>query len=148
MISVDPRNLVGGLFVSLVGGAFAMSARTLPEGPPGQIGPGFFPFAVGLIAVGLGLVVMATALRKTSIFPRVPLRPILGIFAAVLVFGVLIRTTGLVPALFATTAVSAAGSDKSRLMPVLALSVAVAFGCWLVFIVMLGLPISPFRSPF
>lgn len=148
MIPVNRRDLLAGVVVALVGGAFFLAARSLPAGPSGQIGPGFVPSAVGLMTVGLGLAIAARAFGRSVALPRVALRPVLAIFASVAVFGLLIRTTGLAPALVGTTIVSTLGSPKNRPVPTVALALSVAIGCTLIFIVALGLPFDAVRSPF
>lgn len=148
MIQVDQRDLVGGLVVALVGGAFFIGSRGLPEGPPGQIGPAFVPGAVGLIAVAIGVLIAARAFRAAVLFPRIEPRPVLAIFGAVAAFGLLVTSAGLVPALLATSVIAAAGSVKSRPRSVALLALAVAAGCWLIFVVALGLPVAAFRVPF
>ena len=148
MRSVDLRDLVGGLVVAAVGGAFAIAATEFPPGRAGQIGPGFVPTAVGLITVGLGLLIAGRAFLRTGPLPRPALRPVLAVFAAVAVFGLLVQTTGLGPAVMGTTAVAASGSAISRPLPVAILAIFVAIGCWLVFIAGLGLPVDFFRNPF
>lgn len=145
---MDKRDLVGGIAVASVGGAFFLGARGLPVGPPGQIGPGFVPSAVGLIAVALGFIIAARAFRASHPFPSVERRPVLAVFAAVAVFGLLVNSAGLAPAVMATTAVAATGSAKSRPLSVAALALAVAVACSVIFIFALGLPVQAFRNPF
>lgn len=144
----DLRDLLAGAAVALLGAVFFFSARGLPDGPPGQIGPGFVPMAVGLIAVGLGLVIAARSLNRPGALPKVAVRPVLAIFLAVAVFGLLIRSTGLAPALTATTIIAAIGSPKSQPVKVVTLALCVAVGSCLLFIVLLGLPFDAFRNPF
>ncbi len=148
MISVDLRDLVGGIAVAMVGGAFFLAARNLPEAPAGQIGPGFVPAAVGLVALGLGLIIALRAFRTSARFPDVELRPVFAVFAAVATFGLLVKSTGLAPALIGTTTIAAMGSARSRPLAVAGLAIAVAIGCWLIFIVALGLPVQALRNPF
>lgn len=147
MHSIDWRDLLGGLLVAAVGGAFALSASSLPPGDPGTVGPGYVPIAVGLIAVALGVVIAARSFLRSSPSLKIPLRPVLAVFAAVAVFAVLIGSTGLLPTLMATIVVSALGSRDSKPLTVLLLAITVSLACWLVFVVGLGLPIPVIRSP-
>lgn len=148
MRSVDVRDLVGGLAVAAVGAAFALRAQSFPAGPPGQVGPAYVPTAVGLIAMGLGLVIAARGLMGAHPLPQVSPRPALAIFATVMVFAMLIRPAGLVPTLIASIAVASSGSSNSRPLLVAVLSTSVATACWLVFVVALGLPIPAFGTWF
>lgn len=148
MDSVDWRDLLAGAVVALVGIVFFVSARSLPEGAPGQIGPGFVPAAVGLITVGLGLAIAALSLGRSGSMPRIALRPVLAIFASVAVFGLLIRSTGLAPALTVTATVAAFGSEKGRPLQALVLALSVAIASSVVFVSLLGLPFDVFRNPF
>lgn len=148
IISVDQRDLLAGVLVAVVGGIFFFGARDLPEGAPGRIGPGFVPSAVSLIAIGIGLAIAVKAFGRSGAIPRFEIRPVLSVFASVAVFGLLIRSTGLAPALIGTTLVAAIGSYWSRVLHVIALALSVALGCSLIFIVLLGLPFDAYRSPF
>lgn len=148
MRSIDFRDLVGGLLVAGTGAAFAISASSIPNWDPGSIGPGYVPMVVGIIAIVLGLTIAGKSFFIGHMVPIVSLRPALAIFAAVIVFALMIRSTGFIPTLFAVVCVAALGSAKSRLLPVLMLAAAVAVGCWLIFLVGLGLPIDVIRSPF
>jgi len=148
MKSVDLRDLLGGLLVASVGGAFAVAAQSFPAGGPGQVGPAYVPTATGLIAVGLGLLIAAKSLISAGSIPKVRIRPVLAVFASVAAFAFLIRSTGLLPALFVTVIVASIGSPLSRPIQMVPLAAAVAVGCWLVFVVALGLPFAAFTVPF
>lgn len=148
MGAVDWRDLLAGVVVATVGAGFVLSARGLPDGASGQIGPGFVPSAVGLIAVGLGVIIAARSLGRAGSLPRLEVRPVLAIFASVAVFGLLIRSLGLAPALVATVIVAAFGSDKGRPAQTLALALSVAVASSVIFVALLGLPFDLYRSPF
>ncbi|POF27913.1 tripartite tricarboxylate transporter TctB family protein [Roseibium marinum] len=148
MKSVDQRDLVGGLLVAVVGGAFAVAATGLPKAEPGMVGPAYVPMATGIIAIILGLIISGKAFLGARPIPRINIRPVLAIFAATAVFALLIRNVGFVPTIFAVVAVAASGSPKSRPLPVLYIAGTVSLACWLIFIVGLGLPIDVVRSPF
>lgn len=148
MRSVDVRDVLAGAVVALVGAVFALSARGLPDGAPGQIGPGFVPTAVGIIAVVLGLAIAARGLGRHGRLPRIEMRPVLAIFASVAAFGLLIRAAGLAPALVATAAVASLGSENGRFPHILALALSVALASSIVFVVLLGLPFDIVRNPF
>lgn len=148
MISVDLRDLIGGTAISAIGGAFWLGARGLPQGSPGQIGPGFVPSAVGLITVVLGIILVLRALRTSASFPKIEPRPVIAVFASVGAFGILIGLAGLIPALIATSAIAATGSPKSHPLTVTALAIAVSLACWIIFILALGLPMQAIRNPF
>ncbi len=147
MKSMDVRDFVGGLMVAAVGAAFALAAQSLPSGPPNQVGPAYVPTAVGLIAVGLGLLISGRAFLVSNPFPRPNLRPVIAIFATVAVFGLMIKSTGLIPTLITCVIVASLGSPKTRPIPILLVALGVGIGCWLIFIVALGLPIAAIRNP-
>ncbi len=91
--------LAGLLFVSI--GAFAFfAARDYPVGTLGEMGPGYFPRALGGLLVLIGGVVLLRGLRS--------LQPVQGrwdwgalalLTVAMLAFGAAIERIGLVPAL-------------------------------------------------
>lgn len=161
MARIDPANLIGGVLVMGIGGAFAWGATGLPMGGGRVLGPGYFPLATGLLTAGLGLVIALGAVipglrpgargpgqgADAIRLPAMPWRPMVAVLGAIAVFGLLIGRAGLVPAVLAAVAIAALGSPRNRPLAALVLAVATALACWLLFVIALGLPIRAFRNP-
>lgn len=144
MPRMDPVELLSGLAVIAVGAFFYFGALDYRMGTVVRMGPGFVPHWLGAISMGLGVLVLLTGLRRTGTLPRIAWRATLAIAASILAFALLLPRVGLVPAVFATAAVSMLGNPEARPPQILVVSAAIALLCWTVFILMLGLPIVAF----
>lgn len=143
--------LAGGVFVVL-GLAFAIGALEYNVGTPLRMGPGYFPLALGLLLVALGIAVgikgfLAGAGDELG---GVQWRAILLITAGVLFFGLTIRGLGAALALFGAVLLAALARSQTRLHEVVlialgltALSVVLFIG-----ILQLRLPLTGPWLPF
>src|SRR3546814_5940075 len=105
--------LAGGFFIA-VGAAFAAyAAITLDMGTSSRMGSGYFPVMLGLIMVGLGLAIVLTAERVEIETARpLPLRAIIALTLAPIVFGLTVRGLGLVAAHMLFLATVTTGSSR------------------------------------
>ncbi len=88
---------VGGLYV-LAGGVITLAAAGYPRGTPAEMGPGFFPFWLGVVLVGLGLLVLVRSLLERG--EKIPLeswdlRSLVWMVGATVVFAVALKPLGL-----------------------------------------------------
>jgi len=149
-----PRNFWGGVLFIVLGLLFAMIARGVPGlsfmpgysmGTPARMGPGFFPFYLGVILTLLGAVI---AMGGFKVHPNDPgkvdkfhWKPIFWVLASIVVFGLVLKIVGmLIAGLFLVIGASF-GSHDFRLKPVLILGIALVIFCALVFVWGLKLPI-------
>ena len=108
--------LAGGIFI-VFGLAFATGSLAYDLGTPLRMGPGYVPFALGLIQVGLGILVIAKGFIAGEGEPMatVDWRAVAFITAGILFFGLTVRGLGVVGALFGASLLSAlARSQTSR----------------------------------
>ena len=85
----------GVLFIAM-GIAFMVLARQYRFGTPARMGPGFFPTILGGILAALGLTLSIPALlRDGDPLPRLRLRPMVTILAAIVVFALLLQPLGI-----------------------------------------------------
>ena len=138
----NPRDFWAGVMFVVVGALFAGIAYTYKLGTAARMGPGFFPFWLGLILVILGVAVaiggMRTAGEKVEKFNWIPIMWVLG---SIVVFGLLFKITGMLIAGLLLVIGSSLGGDKFILRDVLLLAVGLTVFCALVFVVGLKLPI-------
>jgi hypothetical protein len=148
MHHLDIRDLIGGTLLIALGVFVASYAGHAYEiGVPGRMGPGFFPVGLGVILAGLGLIIMLLAFRRTVHVlqpPRLSLRALVAVPAAIAAFALLVGTAGLVPATIAVTFIAACAERSIRLRRTLLLAVSLSGLVWLIFTVGLQLNLPAF----
>jgi uncharacterized membrane protein len=132
--------LLTGLFVGLGGFVLLYGAR-YPMGSAVRMGPGYFPTVLGGLMVLFGLYILTNGLRSgEKIEGSWPLRALIVLPLALVLFGVLIERAGFVPALLVLIFGSALAGTEFRLIEVLIFSVLLTALCAIVFVWALGLP--------
>jgi hypothetical protein len=150
-----PKDFWGGVLFAVIGLAFAVIARGVPGlpfipgytmGTPARMGPGFFPFWLGMILVGLGVFVAAMGVRKAKAGEKAELEkfhwgPILYVLVAIVLFGVLLKPVGMLLSGMALIVVASFGSHEFKWREIIGLGVFLVIFTALVFVVGLKLPI-------
>jgi hypothetical protein len=150
------KNFWGGVLFAVIGAAFALIARGLKlgdttllagyaMGSPARMGPGFFPFWLGMILFALGLLIAFSGFKPVpndhgKIEPF-HWRPIFLVLGAVCLFGVMLKATGVLIAGFVLVLVASFGSKEFKLKPTIILGVCLTIFCAMVFVWGLKLPI-------
>lgn len=142
----NPRDFFAGL-IFLFFGVFAVTlSRDYSMGSAMRMGPGYFPFVLGVILALLGFAICARSLALRAHVNEghgiegVDPRALLLVLAAVAAFATTIETAGIVIAATLVLVIGAAASRESRYREVIALTlllVALTVG---VFVYGLGLP--------
>jgi hypothetical protein len=138
-----PRDFWSGLIFGLVGLATVYFGRESSMGTATKMGPGYFPTVLGMLLalIGLALVVRAFITAGERI-PRFALQPLVLVLGATLVFGLMIRGAGILVSVIALVLISAAASRVVVWRGAVALAVGLAGVSAIVFVKLLGLPIS------
>ena len=113
----NPRDLMAGLAFMAVGAAIAMKARAYNIGTPSNSGAGFFPFYLGLILAGIGLIVAVIAiLDRRSAREAMGFHPraFLWVLGPVILFGAMLMQGGLVLSAFVAVLLSSFASRQFR----------------------------------
>ena len=148
MSRMDPAELVSGALIFAIGAFFFLGAAEYPMGTMGRMGPGFVPRSLGAIGMGLGLIVATAAFRLPGRLPRVSWRALVTILSSIAVFGLFLPRVGLVVSVLLTSAVSMLANPEATPRMIAVVSVSLAVFCWLLFIVLLGLPFRAFDWSF
>lgn len=113
----NQKDFAAGLLYMLFGAAFSIGALNYKLGDPARMGPGFFPFWIGILLVVVGAVTLALAFRKDAAMEGIK-KPQLGtmawILGAVVLFGLLLQAMGLVVSLVVLILVSSMASHEFR----------------------------------
>ena len=143
--SFDTTNAVCGLVFIGAGLFFAVQSRGLEMGTAFRMGPGYFPLALALVLIVLGLIVVVQATRVAG----EPLGPIAWrgmafILPAPVFFGLTVRGLGFVPSIFLTCLIAAFASTRMKPLAAIILSAGVTLFSVVVFSYALGLPFQRF----
>ena len=134
-----PKDLLAGLIFVAFGLAVFFKAHDYEMGSALDMGPGYFPAAVALVLVGLGLLAIVRGLNRKTPDPISPhrLEPLVLVFLSVLAFSLLIEKAGLLIASAALIGISCFRRLRSNPLEVLLIYVvltgfsALVFGLWL-----------------
>jgi len=140
----NPRDFWAGVMFLAIGGMFAGIAFTYKLGTAARMGPGFFPFFLGLILAGFGIAILITALRPKNAGPTVDKfhwGPIFWVLMPIVVFGVMLKILGMIVMGFVVVIVSSIGHEEFKLKPTIWLALGLVIFCSLVFVGGLKLPI-------
>jgi hypothetical protein len=147
---VAGRDFLAGAVFLTCGGFFAVYAlNTLRLGTADEMGPGYFPLLAGGLLAFLGLVILIKGLVTAGGPPLgINLRGLALIAVAPILFGLLVRPFGMIPAL--VVALLAASFASRTVVPWQAAVTAAAVTalCVLVFRFALGLNLALVAWPF
>lgn len=148
MSARDYRDIVGGAGLFALGAFAAIhTASYLRIGTLTRMGPGMFPFALGVILLVLGLAILIPALLRRGAMPQVDVRPMITVLLSMLVFAVLVRPFGMVPAIVALTVISSRADNKLSPAGIAAVAGSLSVASVLIFRVGLGVPLPIFAWP-
>jgi phosphoglycerol transferase MdoB-like AlkP superfamily enzyme len=109
------------------------------------MGPGFFPFYLGVFLTLLGIMISMGGLKvhpdDRGKVEKFHWKPIFWVLASIVVFGLVLKIVGMLIAGLLLVIGASIGSHDFKLKPVLILAVALVIFCALVFVWGLKLPI-------
>ena len=141
----SPRDFCAGLIFLFFGALAAYIARDYPMGSAVRMGPGYFPYLLGILLALLGVVIcLKSLLVHGERIESASLRALLLVLGAIGVFAGVIESAGIVIATALLVGIGAAASPESRVREVavlIAFMLVLAVG---VFTYGLGLPFKIF----
>lgn len=112
---VNQKNFATGLLYIAIGAAFAVASSGYRMGTASTMGPGFFPFCLGVLMAVIGAVVLLGALRTDGEPQRLAawnMRALIAVLASVVLFAFALQWLGLVIAAAGLIAVSSLASRE------------------------------------
>ncbi len=109
------KDFASGLMFVLVGFGFSWVARGYSMGTAAKMGPGYFPFLLGLVLAVLGVLVLIGSLSskgEEDHLARWDLKTLLWILGSVVLFGLLLKPLGMVLSVFVLVLVSSMASHE------------------------------------
>jgi len=142
-VAQDKTFLSGAAF-AVVGALALWFDQDYRIGTAQAMGPGYFPFLIGLILIGLGLTNIVKSLRSHEFDPasQMALRPLAALAFGVVLFGLCIDRLGLIPAIFCLVVCAIFADPRYRLWEaviILAVSIGIAGA---LFVFGLNLPVA------
>jgi Tripartite tricarboxylate transporter TctB family len=144
----NPKDFWAGVMFAAIGIAFAVIVKYYgyPMGNASRMGPGFFPFYLGILLGLLGIAIIVESFA-TSGGPvgKFAWKPLLWILGAVVAFGLIAKIAGLAVSIVMLVAVASYGGHEFKLKEVLISGVVLAVFSVLVFVkgLKLSFPIWP-----
>ncbi|ERP96691.1 hypothetical protein Q669_27935 [Labrenzia sp. C1B10] len=136
----DYKDIISGLVVLLIGVFISVyAASSLRLGSLDDMGPGTFPFGVGILIAICGAAICVPGFSRSGTLPALPLFPCFIILGSIIVFSLVVQNFGFVPAIFLQVFLSGVASSKSRLKLSLLLSIGLCIAVYLIFRAGLGL---------
>lgn len=144
-MQVNKKDLGAGAIFILFGLGYGSTALTsLPIGSALNMGPGYFPVALSLVLLGLGLLIAGRGFIDTEDrlpFGDVPWRGIILLTAAVIFFATFVESLGMLPGVFISTFIATLANRHVKLAESLISSFCIAVFCTVVFVYGIGLPL-------
>jgi hypothetical protein len=132
----------------IIGLFFTLMATQYPMGTAAKMGPGYFPFWIGVLLTIIGLIVLLGSLRANALIEKIP--PfhwkIIGLITgSVVAYGVLLPIMGFAVAIIVLVFMSAIASHEFNWKGTLVNAIALAVSTYLVFVLGLKLqfPLLP-----
>ena len=138
--------VAGGAVLAALGIGMLAIGWDYPVGQITRMGPGFMPMAIGIGICALAVAILWMDLSDGGLAgaPELQWRGLLFVSAAILAFAGLVELAGLVPSMFLSVAVSKFADRENRPLGILIYASLATLGGWLLFLVILDLPIPAF----
>lgn len=111
----NQRDFGAGIMFIVIGIFFAAIATQYRMGTAAKMGPGYFPFWLGVLMAVIGVIVLLGSMSKKAPVEKMPkwdFKIVLWITGSVALYGVLLPTMGFVVAVLALVFVSASASHE------------------------------------
>jgi hypothetical protein len=139
----NPKDFWSGVMFAAIGFAFAIIVKVFeyPMGTGSRMGPGYFPYVLGIIMGILGIVIIVQAwISEGHRVAKFAWRPLFWVLLAFVIFGLIAKWAGLVIAIVVLVVISSYGGHEHRWKEAAISSVILAAGSVAIFVYGLKLP--------
>lgn len=134
-MKINAKDMVAALVLIAVAGIGLWLNTAHNLGTPRRMGPGYMPMLTFYLLLGIAIFVLTTSFFSgPDPLEKWALRELLLVFAAMIVFGMLLEKAGLFVSIAATVAVASLADRTHKPLGVLGLIGALIAICWWVFI--------------
>lgn len=136
------KDVAGGMLLIAIGGYVAVSALGFGLGSASRMGAGYYPFILGLTTLFVGISIAVVGLREPGTLPTASPRTFLFVIGGLCAFALLVERAGLIPAIWALVGLSALADREISAGEIVAVAAVASGAAWVVFVVLLRLPLS------
>ncbi|SNX28012.1 Tripartite tricarboxylate transporter TctB family protein [Polynucleobacter meluiroseus] len=145
----NQKDFGAGIMYMVVGLFFTIIALQYPMGTPAKMGPGYFPFYLGILMTVIGLFILVKSMQATAfveLIPQFNWKVIGLITGSVVLYGVLLPIMGFAVAIVVLVFMSASASHEFSWRGTLVNATVLAISTYVVFVLGLKLqfPLLPF----
>jgi hypothetical protein len=145
----NPKDFWSGIIYLFFGTGAFIIARDYPMGTALKMGPSYFPSILSVLLVLVGIIsVIRSLIRPGSPVGTFAFKGLLLVIVSTVIFGLLLRSAGLIIALPVMVIISAYGSMYFRWPTAIAMAVGLTVFCVLIFLKGLGVPLPLLGSWF
>lgn len=144
-----PKDFLTGLLFAVIGGGVLVIAQDYKFGTARQMGPGFFPSVLAVLLLFFAVILVARSLLgDRDPIGAFAVRPALYVLGSALLFSLLLRPAGLVPAIIVMVTVVSRATPTLSLARGFLVGVVLAAGSAVLFVHLLGQYIPLFGTWF
>ena len=146
----NPKDFWSGVMFALIGFSFAIIVKVFeyPMGTGSRMGPGYFPYVLGIIMGVIGIVIIVQAwISEGAPVAKFAWRPLFWVLLAFVIFGLIAKVAGLVISIVILVIVASYGGHEHRWKEAVISSVILAAASVGIFVYGLKLPF-PIWPPF
>jgi hypothetical protein len=111
----NQKDFAAGLMFVVIGLIFSFIARSYTMGTAAKMGPGYFPFWLGILLALIGVIVLANSMSKKAPSDKLAKwdwASVLWVTGSVVIFGLLLKPMGLIVSLSFLIIISAMASHE------------------------------------
>lgn len=145
------KDVFSGAFIVLIGVLALWEASTYNLGTAARMGPGLFPFGLGILVIALGLGIMVIDARQPEMTsdegagPKASWRALFFLPLSILTFALVVSRWGLAPATLLAVFISTFADRSQTLVKSFIIACVVTVLCVIVFSYLLGLQVEVFK---
>lgn len=143
----DAKDVAGGGILALIGLFMLVRSFDYSIGTAREMGPGYYPMVVAILLIVLGLAIAGLSLLRTGRIPMPEWRALAAVLGSVLVFALLVRNAGMIPAVIGCSFACSAGHPGWNPRATFVISAVLAVATWLLFSKLLGLSMPALTWP-
>jgi hypothetical protein len=142
------KDVIGGALLIALGLYVAISAFGFGLGTASRMGAGYYPLLLGVTAVLVGLAIAITGLRERAEVPRIEKYTFMLVIGGLVAFVLLVERAGILPAIWGLVGLSAMADQDISVFEIISLALAASLIAWVLFVLILQLPLSGIEGLF